>query len=135
MKATCRFILVLMFVSVVALGAGCAAARGVARVRPAGEQLYAQFREPPVEYRGKPFWAWNGELKKDELIRQIRVMKEMGFGGFFMHSRTGLATEYLGDEWFSLVNACADEAEISRRWPCLGGRRAVFYGRSDRSPA
>ena len=28
-----------------------------------------------------------------------------------MHSRTGLTTEYLGDEWFELVNACADEAE------------------------
>ena len=38
-------------------------------------------------------------------------MRDMGLGGFFMHSRTGLATEYLGDEWFELINACADEAE------------------------
>ena len=37
------------------------------------EQLYEQFREPGAEYRGKPFWAWNGELSKDELIRQIHV--------------------------------------------------------------
>ena len=28
-----------------------------------------------------------------------------------MHSRTGLVTEYLGDEWFDLINLCADEAE------------------------
>ena len=28
-----------------------------------------------------------------------------------MHSRTGLVTEYLGDEWFDLINACSDEAE------------------------
>ena len=27
-----------------------------------------------------------------------------------MHSRLGLATEYLSEEWFSLVNACIDEA-------------------------
>lgn len=73
--------------------------------------LYELFREPSNEYRGKPFWAWNGELDKDELIRQIHVMKKMGFGGFFMHSRTGLETEYLGEKWFELINACADEAE------------------------
>ncbi len=38
-------------------------------------------------------------------------MRDMGLGGFFMHSRTGLVTEYLGDEWFRLTNACAEEAQ------------------------
>ena len=32
----------------------------------------------------------------------------MGFGGFFMHSRTGLITEYMGEKWFSLIRACAE---------------------------
>lgn len=75
------------------------------------EDCFELFRNPTSEYRGKPFWAWNGELQKEELLRQIHVMKEMGFGGFFMHSRTGLETEYLGDEWFQLVNLCAKEAK------------------------
>lgn len=69
------------------------------------------FRNPGPEWRGKPFWSWNGKLQKDELIRQINIIKEMGMGGFFMHSRTGLETKYLGDEWFELINACADHAE------------------------
>ena len=73
--------------------------------------LSDKFSDPGNGYRGKPFWAWNGELEKGELIRQIHVMKDMGMGGFFMHSRTGLRTEYLGDKWFELINACADEAE------------------------
>lgn len=73
--------------------------------------VYEKFRSPSAEYRGKPFWAWNGKLEKSELLRQIHILREMGFGGFFMHSRTGLATEYLGDEWFELICACADEAE------------------------
>jgi len=73
--------------------------------------LLRDFAGPGPEYRGKPFWAWNGKLEKDELIRQVHIIKEMGWGGFFMHSRTGLATEYLGDEWFEMINACADEAE------------------------
>lgn len=75
------------------------------------EQLKAEFRNPGAAYRGKPFWSWNGELDKDELKRQIHVLKEMGFGGYFMHSRAGLITEYLGDEWFDLINEVADEGE------------------------
>lgn len=75
------------------------------------EKLYSKFVNPTVEYRGKPFWSWNGKLEKEELLRQVQVSKEMGFGGFFMHSRTGLETEYLGEEWFELINACADEGE------------------------
>ena len=73
--------------------------------------LVKLFAEPRMEYRAKPFWAWNGELEKEELLRQIDNAKKMGFGGFFMHSRTGLATKYLGEEWFELTNACADYAK------------------------
>ena len=64
------------------------------------------FKNPTAEYRGTPFWSWNGKLDKDALIRQIHQMKEMGFGGFHMHARTGLATEYLSDEFMELVKAC-----------------------------
>ncbi len=75
------------------------------------EELETIFTNPGAEYRGKPFWAWNGELEKDEVLRQIEIMKEMGFGGYFMHSRSGLITEYLGDEWFEIINAAADKGE------------------------
>ena len=68
------------------------------------------FCNPPAEYRAAPFWCWNGELTRDELIRQVHVLKDMGFGGFFMHSRTGLRTEYLGEKWLELVRACTEEA-------------------------
>lgn len=73
--------------------------------------LAGEFANPGPEFRGKPFWSWNGELREDELLRQVHVLKDMGMGGYFMHSRTGLATEYLGEEWFRLINTCADEGE------------------------
>ena len=69
------------------------------------------FRRPTSEYRAAPFWAWNAKLDKDMLERQIEHMKQMGFGGFHMHPRTGLDTEYLGDEFMDLVKACCDKAE------------------------
>ncbi|MDD3107963.1 MAG: glycosyl hydrolase [Alistipes sp.] len=75
------------------------------------QALYQTFQDPGHEWRGKPFWSWNGRLEKDELIRQLHVFKEMGMGGAFMHSRVGLKTEYLGKNWFELTNAVADESE------------------------
>ena len=38
------------------------------------------FRTPTKEYRGAPFWAWNCTLEKDELLWQLKVLKEMGLG-------------------------------------------------------
>ena len=75
------------------------------------ENLQKSFLNPGSAYRGKPFWAWNGMLEEDELRRQIRAMHQMGLGGFFMHSRVGLGTPYLSDEWMKLVEACIDEAK------------------------
>ena len=66
--------------------------------------------DPGPDFRGLPFWSWNSKLEQAELRRQIRIFRDMGFGGFFMHPREGLATEYLGKEWFDCVRACADEA-------------------------
>lgn len=78
------------------------------------------------EFRGIPFWAWNAKLEKDELCRQIRLMKEMGFGGFVMHSRVGLDVPYLQEQWFDCVRTCVGEAKKQNmqvwmydddRWP------------------
>jgi len=69
-----------------------------------------EFVRPDSRYRGKPFWAWNGKLDPEELRRQVRLLKHMGLGGFFMHSRVGLDTAYLAKEWFQCIEACIDEA-------------------------
>ncbi|MBR3708900.1 MAG: hypothetical protein IKM17_07815 [Lentisphaeria bacterium] len=58
-----------------------------------------------------PFWSWNGKLIIPELKRQLRIFKEMGFGGVFMHSRTGLAVPYLSARWFELIRACINEGK------------------------
>src|SRR3989339_463439 len=75
------------------------------------QALLKEFKNPSSQYRGKPFWAWNGRLEPQELRRQIRIMKRMGLGGFFMHARVGLDTPYLQKEWFDSVDACLDEAK------------------------
>ncbi|WP_409340445.1 glycosyl hydrolase [Paenibacillus sp. MBLB4367] len=72
--------------------------------------LNERFRNPGAEYRSSPFWAWNGRLDSAELIRQAREMKAQGMGGFFMHSREGLETEYMGEEWMNNVAGLVSEA-------------------------
>lgn len=69
------------------------------------------FYNVPKEYRPIPFWSWNEKLNTDETVRQVQVMDKAGIGGFFMHARGGLRTEYMGDEWFSNIDAAANEAK------------------------
>ena len=66
--------------------------------------------EIEMKYRPVPFWSWNDKLEPEVLRRQIREMHRQGLGGFFMHARGGLQTEYLSEEWMECVNACLDEA-------------------------
>ena len=46
------------------------------------ENFVEQFAAPGAEYRGIPFWSWNGKLEQEKLRRQIRSFRELGFGGF-----------------------------------------------------
>ena len=61
------------------------------------------------KYRPLPFWSWNEKLSVNDSLRQTKLMDEAGIGGYFMHARGGLQTEYMGDEWFRNVAACIDE--------------------------
>ena len=78
------------------------------------------FKNPTSEYRGAPFWAWNCKLDKDDLLWQIDNFKDMGLGGFHMHVRAGLETEYLSDDFMSLIKACVDRAKQN-------GMKAYLY--------
>lgn len=68
------------------------------------------FLNPTNEYRAVPFWGWNCRLDEELLKEQITYFQEMGFGGFLMHPRVGLDTEYLGDEFVDSVKLCVNEA-------------------------
>ncbi len=73
----------------------------------------ALFKEPTCEYRGAPFWSWNDELEEEECVRQAHIFRDMGFGGYHMHPRSGLATPYLGDKFNSCVRACVEDAKAN----------------------
>ena len=105
-----------------------------------GSDLLALWAEPPSIYRSAPFWSWNALLDPDRLCRAVAAMHDAGMGGFFMHSRYGLKTAYLSDEWFACVSACVEKArELGMhaylydedRWPSGAAGGAVTRGRPD----
>ena len=83
------------------------------KLYPQCEQKFndSVFQNPPAEYRGTPFWSWNTKLEKNRLKEQIDIFEEMGMGGFHIHSRIGLDTEYLGTEFMDDVRFCIERAK------------------------
>lgn len=69
------------------------------------------FQNPTSEYRCAPFWAWNKRLDWNDMEQQIEVFKEMGMGGFHIHSRIGLNTPYLSGEFMDYVKKCNIKAK------------------------
>lgn len=102
-----------------------------------------EFKTPDAKYRSLPFWAWNDRLDPEEIKRQIGLMKEQGMGGFFMHSREGLETPYMGEEWQNCIKTAVNEAKKLNmqawlydedRWPSgtAGGSVPAIYGDDSR---
>lgn len=84
------------------------------------------FQNPTAAYRGTPFWAWNCKLDNKMILEQVDIFKEMGLGGFHMHPRTGLDTNYLSDEFMDSIRTCVEKAKSQNmlawlydedRWP------------------
>ena len=68
-------------------------------------------KNPPSKYRPAPFWSWNEKLEVPETLFQIDEMEKAGIGGFFMHARGGLQTEYMSEEWFENIKASSSLAK------------------------
>ena len=71
---------------------------------------YGKFKNPNKSYLPAPFWSWNDKLQKKELGRQIDEMIDKGWGSYFIHTRVGLITNYLSEEWFDLVKFSAQKS-------------------------
>jgi hypothetical protein len=83
--------------------------------------LYSIFKNPPAFY--KPFvrWWWNGDkVEKDELARELRLLKEAGIGGVEINpikfpARTDdlakPSLQWLSPEWIELLKFSFEEAK------------------------
>jgi len=86
-------------------------------VSSAANTLLCQLSDPEPDYRPLPFWSWNDKLDPDELRRQIHLMKQSGVGGYFMHARSGLKTDYLSPDWFDCIRTGIEAGDAAGLQP------------------
>jgi hypothetical protein len=110
-----------------------------AQTKPA-DPLWDGFREPPQSVRPFVRWWWNGDkLEKDEILRELDVMKAAGIGGVeinpirFPASKDPLnipSLKWLSPEWCEMINVATEGAKargltsdiiVGSGWP-FGGR-------------
>ncbi len=65
------------------------------------------------EFTPIPFWFWNDYLTEEEILRQMKEMKDKGVEGFVIHPRKGLPKkiEYLSEEYFHFVRYAVSKAK------------------------
>ena len=87
------------------------------------------FLNPPQEHRPTPFWYWNGTIEETDIARQVKEMKDKGFGGFIVAARPGLRIPYLSQTWYDRVAHAVEVAAeeglnvwLHDEFPRPGGR-------------
>src|SRR5688572_12320209 len=68
------------------------------------EQAIRQLR-PGLSF----FWFLNGELRTEDLRRQLAAFARLKPKALVLHPRSGLLMPYLSTEWFELVRRLAGE--------------------------
>ncbi len=71
---------------------------------------HKEFLSPQTILRPAPFWAINDRITPEESARQLTDMLRVGLSGGFFHSRHGLITDYLGEEWFECMSSVLQAA-------------------------
>lgn len=112
------------------------------------EDLFTAFQEP--DSQAKPFvrWWWNGlRITKEEITRELKVLKNVGIGGVEINSirfpetadpMSTTTVDWLSREWLDIISHTVDEAKrlglicdviVGSGWP-FGG---TFVKREDQS--
>ena len=70
------------------------------------------WKNPGASFSPMPFWFWNDELDREELLRQVDDFHKKGIDGFILHPRMGMSgVEYLSEEYLDLVEAVVEAAQ------------------------
>lgn len=69
------------------------------------------FKNPGSIWRSAPFWSWNYLLTPEKIRAEAATLIKSGMGGYFCHSRWGLETPYMSQEWMNAIKAAVAEAK------------------------
>lgn len=83
------------------------------RPKPASKQPIFDveaWQNPAPEHRPIPVLALNHAIEPADIRAFCTSILDAGFGGYVLHARTGLRTEYLTQPWFDAVHAAIELA-------------------------
>ena len=85
------------------------------------KDLYSMFKNPGSQYHPFVRWWWNGnKIEKNEIIRQLHLLKQAGVGGVEINPiafpTTGddlgiKSLRWLSDEWIDMLQVAFSEAK------------------------
>ena len=80
-----------------------------------------EWHDPPREFSQAPFWFWNDDLTKAELLRQIEDFQSHGIHAFVIHPRAGLprSVDWLGERMIGFMRFAVREAARRGMWVIL----------------
>ena len=73
--------------------------------------LSSQFNQPSKDFTTSPFFVWNAEITKDEILKFLTDFKNAGSSQVFVHPRPGLITEYLSTDWLDLYKYTVEKGK------------------------
>lgn len=78
------------------------------------------FKSIEKEYKPMQMWAWNEKLIPDYTAQHVEEIHKSGFGSFCINAQSGLATRYMGDDWFRNISTAISQANSSDLsvWVC-----------------
>jgi hypothetical protein len=79
------------------------------------DTLKKYFQNPLVDYSTAPFWVWNDKVTKEKIKTELQDFKDQHIDQVIIHTRPGLITEYLSDEWNELCNYAVEKATSLNR--------------------
>ena len=96
-------------------------ASAVSGTRTSGSDVFESFKSPDNRYQPFVRWWWSGgRIEKNELIRELRLLKSVGIGGVEINpiklppeaDNMGIKPlDWLSDEWLEMLQITFDEAK------------------------
>ncbi|MHC4871480.1 MAG: glycosyl hydrolase [Planctomycetota bacterium] len=75
------------------------------------EDIYSKFKDFPAEYSMAPLWYWNDYLREDEILRQLKELKEKHVNEVMIWAMAGLQQQFLGTEYLDMIRFAVREAQ------------------------
>jgi hypothetical protein len=69
------------------------------------------FQAPSNQFRPIPFWAWTGDMHREQIQRQLRLMQEQRLPSVMIYPRFGMDVPYFSEEYLGLVQYSVEQAE------------------------